>query len=112
MMLGAIMAILGTLNSVFLLFPRIMYAGAEDRLMPAWLGWVHPRFRTPSRAIISMGVIILVLTLSGSFQKLSILVTVAMVMLYIGVVTAVISRRWRGDHRFWKWMSGWLYLFS
>jgi APA family basic amino acid/polyamine antiporter len=41
----------GSINGTMMTAPRVYYAMAKDGLFFKWLDHVHPRFRTPSRAI-------------------------------------------------------------
>ena len=41
----------GSINGTMMTAPRVYYAMAKDGLFFTWLDYVHPRFRTPSRAI-------------------------------------------------------------
>lgn len=54
---GAITVILGTLFVVGIGMPRVLLALAEHRQLPAGLGAIHPRWRTPYVAILISGVI-------------------------------------------------------
>lgn len=47
-------SVFGALNGNLLVGPRMLYAMGDDRLAPAWLGAVHPRYHTPAHAIIVM----------------------------------------------------------
>jgi APA family basic amino acid/polyamine antiporter len=42
----------GSINGTITAAPRVYYAMARDGLFFKWLDYVHPRFRTPSRAIV------------------------------------------------------------
>jgi APA family basic amino acid/polyamine antiporter len=42
----------GSINGTMMTATRVYYAMAKDGLFFKWLDYVHPRFRTPSRAII------------------------------------------------------------
>lgn len=64
---GAIVSILGNLNVSMLVVPRIPFAMAERRELPGWIAAVHSRFHTPHVAILLTGVVMLILTVSGSF---------------------------------------------
>jgi amino acid transporter len=44
-------SVFGALNGNLLVGPRLLYAMGEDGLAPRSLGAVHPRYRTPARAI-------------------------------------------------------------
>jgi APA family basic amino acid/polyamine antiporter len=57
-------------NSVILTAPRVFYAMANDNLFFKKLGEVHPRFRTPTVAIVALGVWSSVLACWGNFAQL------------------------------------------
>ena len=44
---------IGSINGTMMTAPRVYYAMAKDGLFFNWLNYVHPKFRTPSRAIIA-----------------------------------------------------------
>jgi len=61
--LGVMVSTFGAINSNMLLGPRVPFAMGRDDPLLRWLGTVHPRYRTPARAIILqalMGVLMLV----------------------------------------------------
>src|SRR3546814_19492721 len=71
---------------------------AMDGYGPAARAKIHPRFRTPALAIISVGVLSLLLALSGSFVQLALLSVVARLCPYIGTsVSVLVLRRRYGD---------------
>jgi amino acid transporter len=49
-------SVFGALNGNLLVGPRLLYAMGEDGLAPRALGVVHPRYRTPARAIVVLAV--------------------------------------------------------
>lgn len=52
---GAVMtSVFGALNGNLLAGPRVLYAMGEDGLAPRALAGVHPRYQTPTRAILLM----------------------------------------------------------
>jgi APA family basic amino acid/polyamine antiporter len=57
-------------NSVVLTAPRVFYAMANDSLFFKKLAEVHPRFRTPAAAIVTLGVWSAVLACAGKFAEL------------------------------------------
>jgi len=57
-------------NSVILTAPRVFYAMANDNLFFKKLAEVHPRFRTPANAVISLGIWSAVLACAGKFAGL------------------------------------------
>ena len=62
-----IVSSLGATSGIILAGPRVYYAMAEDRLLFAWMGAVHPQFRTPYLAIVAQGVWSSVLVLTGTY---------------------------------------------
>lgn len=90
---GAILSILGTNGNTVLAGPRYLFALARDGFGPApvarALARVHPRFRTPSNAILFQTAVALPLALSGTFVGLAALSVVARLATYLGTAAAV-----------------------
>ncbi len=97
LIVAAMVSIFGTLNSVILLFPRIIYAGARNKLFPAYFSAVHPKYSTPHRSIAIFCFISFIIAITGSYRQLAVLVTASTILLYIGVVLAVIRLRLKKD---------------
>jgi basic amino acid/polyamine antiporter, APA family len=64
------MSSIGALTGIVLTGPRVYYSMAHDGLAPRWLGYVHPRFHTPSRAILAQGAWCAVLASTGAYRAL------------------------------------------
>ena len=62
-----IVSSLGAITGIVLAGPRVYYAMAEDGLLFAWMGAVHPRFRTPYLAILAQALWSSVLVLTGTY---------------------------------------------
>jgi APA family basic amino acid/polyamine antiporter len=99
---GQMLVILGTAISTFgyvagdmLAAPRGIYALGRDRLLPAAIGSVHPRYRTPHIAILIHAVLCLGFALSGSFEKLVVLSVIATLIVYLICCLAAIQLRRR-----------------
>jgi basic amino acid/polyamine antiporter, APA family len=60
----------GALNGVILAGPRVYYSMAQDGLVFKWAAAVHPRYRTPGRAIALQAVWAAVLVLTGTYRQL------------------------------------------
>lgn len=58
--LAGVAGILTSWNGFMVGGSRIIYAMAESGMLPAWLSKIHPRFRTPSNAILFVGVLSLI----------------------------------------------------
>jgi APA family basic amino acid/polyamine antiporter len=60
----------GALNGVILCGPRVYYSMAQDGLLFGWVGGIHPKFRTPHRAIFLQAIWSSVLVASGTYRVL------------------------------------------
>jgi APA family basic amino acid/polyamine antiporter len=60
----------GALNGVILAGPRVYYSMAQDGLLFKPAAAVHPRFRTPGRAIALQGIWAAVLVWTGTYREL------------------------------------------
>jgi len=60
----------GALAGIVLAGPRVYYAMARDGLLFRWAAAVHPRYRTPYRAIVMQAVWSSVLVLTGTYRVL------------------------------------------
>lgn len=73
---GAFMASLvvfstfGALSGIILCGPRVYYSMARDGFLFQWMGKIHPRYRTPYKAIVLQGVWSSVLVLMGTYRSL------------------------------------------
>jgi APA family basic amino acid/polyamine antiporter len=65
-----IVSTFGALNGVILSGPRAYLAMARDRLLVEWAAAIHPRFRTPHRAILLQGAWAAVLVATGTYGVL------------------------------------------
>jgi amino acid transporter len=90
---GSILAITGNITGSLLTASRYVYAFAETAAIPRWFSYVHPRFRTPSRAIWASAAITLALALSGSFVLLLAASAIARLLTYAGVSAAALALR-------------------
>jgi APA family basic amino acid/polyamine antiporter len=69
--IGIMCSTFGTTNGMLLGGPRSLYAAAVDGTMSKSFGKVHPRFRSPYIAIITMGIWGSLLTLSGTYDQIT-----------------------------------------
>ncbi len=60
----------GALSGIVLAGPRVYYSMARDGLLFRWVGAVHPRFRTPHRAVLLQAVWTAVLIATGTYRAL------------------------------------------
>jgi basic amino acid/polyamine antiporter, APA family len=88
-------SILGALNAVTMIGPRIYYAMAQDGVFFKSLARVHPGFGTPTNAIILQAVWASFLILTGTFGTLFTYVSVIITLFAAFTVGAVIVLRWK-----------------
>jgi len=92
---GMAISMLVTLNGTVMSGARVPFAVSRDRLFFAQLAEVHPRFHTPSAAIVIQAAVSIVLLLAaGSFRQLFSLAIFAEWLFYmIGTSTVFVLRR-------------------
>ncbi|MPZ78330.1 MAG: amino acid permease [Deltaproteobacteria bacterium] len=88
-------SILGALNVVTMLGPRIYYAMARDGVFFKGLTRVHPTFGTPMNAIILQAVWACLLILTGTFGTLFTYVSVIITLFSALTIGSVIVLRWK-----------------
>jgi APA family basic amino acid/polyamine antiporter len=101
-----LVSILGTLNGCFLTTPRVYFAQAADGLFFRRFAEVHPRFQTPSFAIVTQAAWTIVLVITGSYETLMDYALFSMWLFYgLMVAGVMVLRRTRADlprpYRMW-----------
>jgi amino acid transporter len=79
---------------------RNLYALAEQGDIPKLFGHIHPRFRTPSIAIIITSLVALGLALSGNFATLAASSALSRLLVYAGTCASVLALRRQGPAAF------------
>jgi amino acid transporter len=87
--LTAVFSIGGNLAAIVLAASRVTFALGEQRLLPASLGRVHPRFATPGNSLLLLGVLVLALALSGTFVVLAIASSLTRLITYMLCIAAL-----------------------
>jgi APA family basic amino acid/polyamine antiporter len=68
---GVVMfSVFGAMTGSILAAARVYFAMARDGLLFRWIGGVHPRFRTPHRALVLQAIWASVLVWSGTYRQL------------------------------------------
>jgi len=84
----------GVTNAVILTSSRIYYSMALRSAFPKALGKVHPRFRTPSAALLVQGIWAVALVFSGTFDMLTdTLIFVAWIFYALGAYGVFVLRK-------------------
>jgi APA family basic amino acid/polyamine antiporter len=103
MFMGAAGAVLITVGAVFstsgnnmgqaLSGSRNLFALAEQGDLPAWFGHVHPRYRTPSNAILLTAGVAFVLAATGSFATMAAASAISRLLVYVMSCAALLRLR-------------------
>jgi amino acid transporter len=65
LILGGVGGIITSWNSFVIGGSRAVFAMAQHGMLPAWLGRVHPRYRTPANAVLAIGLLSVAAPLFG-----------------------------------------------
>ncbi|MEP7321276.1 MAG: APC family permease [Saprospiraceae bacterium] len=93
----AVLSIFSSFNSVILVFPRVIFAGANQGSLPTLFSKVHTKYATPYPAIIAFSIISFIISVSGGFKQLAVLATASMLLMHLGVILATIKIRLKND---------------
>ena len=88
---GAAISTFGYVAGDILAAPRSLYALARDGLVPSAIGRIHPKFRTPHIAILIHAAVSLGFALTGTFESLIIVATLATLIVYLICCAATIQ---------------------
>jgi amino acid transporter len=90
---GSVVSMTGNNFGAVLTGSRMLFALAESGELPRWFEKIHPRYRTPSNAVMFSTLGALVLALSGSFVLLAVASAVARLITYTGACAATLRLR-------------------
>ena len=79
---------LGYLSGDMLGTPRTLLALSELGMIPAAVGRIHPRFLTPSRAIVIHALVVYAIAATGTFLQLVVLASASTLLLYLMMIAA------------------------
>lgn len=84
----------GSINGTMMTAPRVYYAMAHDRLFFRWFDFVHPRFGTPSRAIMAHCLwAIVILLVRQNFEDIVAGMVFAVLIFYVVTTLALFRLR-------------------
>jgi APA family basic amino acid/polyamine antiporter len=93
MLLVIALTTFGSTNSTLLAPPRMYYAMAREGLFFKGAAYIHPKYNTPSKAILYQVIISSILVLSGSFDQLTDMLVFAAFMVYGATAAGVFILR-------------------
>jgi len=95
--ISVIFSTTGSINGTMMTAPRVYFAMARDRLFFKWFDFVHPRFHTPSRAIIAHCFWAIVILLARqNFENIVAGMTFAVLLFYVMTTLAFFKFRRAG----------------
>lgn len=96
LLFGAALSRLVWIGSDIFGAPRVLFAFGRDGMLPAAFGRVHPRWHTPYVAILFHAGLAVLLAMTGTFEGLAILSTLATAGIYFLACAAALSLKQRG----------------
>jgi len=93
---AVVVSTFGANNGFIFTCPRLYYAMAADGLFFRWMAQVSPRFHTPVRALVAQAVIVILLIITGTFDRLVTYVVFGSWGFYAlsALAVLVLRRRW------------------
>ena len=80
--IAVVLSVYGWLTGFTLMMPRVLYSMATHRELPAVVGRVHPRFRTPHIAIVANAIVALAMALYSSFAQAATFAAIARLVVF------------------------------
>jgi amino acid transporter len=90
---GAVFSTSGNNMGQALSGSRNLFALAEQGDLPKWFGYVHPRYRTPSNAILLTAGVALILAVTGSFATMAAASAISRLLVYVMSCAALLRLR-------------------
>jgi amino acid transporter len=94
-LVGSVISMFGYVSGMILAGPRMLYAFGRDRFLPQQFAAIHPRFKTPHVAIACHTLLVVLLAVSGTFEKLAVIANGSVLLVYAACCLAVIQLRRR-----------------
>jgi amino acid transporter len=92
---AVVVSVYGWLTGFTLMLPRVLYSMATHHEMPAILGRVHPRFRTPYLAVIVSTIAALGMALYSSFAQAATFAAISRLLVFTSTCAALIALKRR-----------------
>ena len=96
LLVGAAVSMFGYVSGMTLAIPRALYAFGRDGFLPARVARIHPTYGTPALAIAIQSVIVCVMAITSTFERLAILANLSTLVLYGTCCLAAWQLRRRG----------------
>jgi APA family basic amino acid/polyamine antiporter len=103
LMLGGIAGILTSWNGFLIGASRIIYAMADSGMLPRWFAYLHPRYRTPTHALLLVGGLSVVAPLFGEQMLVWLVdaggINIVIAFFFVSLSFLVLRRREPGMER-------------
>lgn len=97
LVIGGIAGILTSWNGFLIGASRLVYAMAQSGMLPIWFGKLHPKYRTPSNAILAIGALSVIAPLFGRKMLVWLVdagsLSIALAFFAVSVAFVVLRRR-------------------
>jgi APA family basic amino acid/polyamine antiporter len=94
-LVGSVVSMFGYVSGMTLAVPRALYAFARDGFLPAPVAAVHTRYHTPHIAIAIETIVVIILAVTGTFERLAIIANGAILLVYVAACVSVLELRRR-----------------
>ncbi|MEP6491414.1 MAG: amino acid permease [bacterium] len=95
-LVGSTVSMFGYVSGMILAAPRMLFAFGRDGFLPSPLASIHSRFKTPYVAIVAQTLIVIVLALTGGFERLAVIAVGTILIMYAACCAGVLELRRRG----------------
>ncbi|WP_017556146.1 APC family permease [Nocardiopsis baichengensis] len=110
LVVGGLAGLLTSWNAFLIGGSRLLYAMAESRMVPAWFGRLHPRYRTPGNALLFIGALSVLAPLFGRPMLVWLVdaggVNIVIAYIVVAVCFLVLRRREPGMERPFRTPAG------
>jgi amino acid transporter/nucleotide-binding universal stress UspA family protein len=93
LLIGGLFSTVSALNATIYSSSRVSFAMGRDRNLPAWLGSIHPRRKTPHWSILVSGVLSALIAVSMPIEMVASAANIMFLLLFIQVQAALITLR-------------------
>jgi amino acid transporter len=94
-LIGSALSMFGYVSGMTLAVPRALYAFGRDGFLPRSVASIHRRFHTPHVAIVVQTLIVIVLAVTGTFERLAIIANGSILLVYVAACISVLELRRR-----------------
>jgi amino acid transporter len=94
-LVGSAISMFGYISGMILAGPRMLYAFGRNGFLPRQMASIHPRFKTPHIAIVCHAALVILLSATGTFEKLAVIANGSVLLVYAACCLAVIQLRRR-----------------